>query len=500
MRVFCSISFASAVLLVLGCGESFVSAPNGAGAGGANSTTTNSSGAGAGSSSSGAAGGGASTGAGGQAPVADPWSVSFGLDLDDRVLGATLDGDGNIVLAGTFAGSIDLGQGVVTAVGNTDAFVVKLSPDGTPLFARTWGSNGDEGAQGITTGAAGNVYVAGWYENGTDFGNGARPAINRNVFVLELDAMGNDVWSSTFGSGGSDMARCLAIDSGGNVVMAGVFKGDVDFGGGLVLNNSATDEFDVFAAKYTPSGTHLWSTHFGGPDFDSLIGCALDGSDNLLLGGWFGTAIDFGSGLVNSAGSLDTFIAKLDGNGAMVWGKAYGTAAEDTIYPAFAADAAGEVFVTGVAYDATDFGVGPIAHVGLEDLLLGKLDANGDTKFVNVYGDAAADQSGIGVALDANGDVHVAGSFAGTLDFGGGAQLSAGGNRDAFLATFAADGSPKASWRFGEAAREEARFVLPTPDGAIVLVGNFAGSIDLGEGAHVSGGAEDIFVARLALP
>ena len=65
------------------------------------------------------------------------------------------------------------------------------------------------------------------------------------------------------------------------------------------------------------------------------------------------------------------------------------------------------------------------------------------------FGDGAA-QSGKAVAIDAAGGVFVTGDLAGSIDFGGGALMSAGGT-DVFLASFTTTGAYVWAKRFGDA-------------------------------------------------
>ncbi len=130
-------------------------------------------------------------------------------------------------------------------------------------------------------------------------------------------------------------------------------------------------------------------------------------------------------------------MVKLDSSdGTAVWAKAFG----DAGYQAdegLATDAEGNVIVTGCLESTMDFGKGPLVSSGGEDLFVAKLDPSGEALWSMRAGDGA-DQRGMRVATDPDGNVIVVGSFSGTLDFGGGHQLSAApGEQDVFVVKLA---------------------------------------------------------------
>src|SRR4051812_9847378 len=72
------------------------------------------------------------------------------------------------------------------------------------------------------------------------------------------------------GSLGLDAGYETAVDADGNVIVAGVFQGTVDFapGGSAVKRLTAVGETDVFIAKYSPTRELLWVGQVGGEESD----------------------------------------------------------------------------------------------------------------------------------------------------------------------------------------------------------------------------------------
>ena len=99
----------------------------------------------------------------------------------------------------------------------------------------------------------------------------------------------------------------------------------------------------------------------------------------------------------------------------------------------------------------------------------------------------ASSDIGEAVAVDALGALYVAGTFEGTIDFGGGVTLTSAGDADAFLARFDAVGNAVWARRGGTSAFNDfGRDVVVDGLGAVYVAGFFAG---VGNPATFDGGA-----------
>jgi hypothetical protein len=106
----------------------------------------------------------------------------------------------------------------------------------------------------------------------------------------------------------SDQASSITVDSSDNVIVAGTFLQTADFGGTPLVSAGS---YDMFAAKYSATGAHLWSKRFGTVGGESSPELAVDGAGNASLTGYFNGTIDFGNGPLISAGSADVFLLSL---------------------------------------------------------------------------------------------------------------------------------------------------------------------------------------------
>lgn len=178
--------------------------------------------------------------------------LKFGPDgtlLWQRVFGGNAHGDGVAVGAD---GSVYVAGGLRDAADAEDLFVIKLSPEGAPLWFKTWGAPGvSEQAQGIAIGGDGNLYIAGVAPRPSEPFLGEFDAV-----VLEIDPAGNLIWQRAFAGGDVTDARGgIDVAPDGSLYVAGGFQGPSGSGfanDGLVLKVTSDGEL-VWARRWEDS-------------------------------------------------------------------------------------------------------------------------------------------------------------------------------------------------------------------------------------------------------
>jgi len=344
------------------------------------------------------------------------WSKRFG-DAGTQWTGAVaVDPSGNVIIVGGFYGTIDFGGGTLTSAGSMDAFVVKLDPGGLYIWSSRFGDSDVQYATGVAAAeSSGNVMVAGDFLGSVDFGGGPLTSAGaRDVFLVKFGPTGTHYWSKRFGDAANQYTAGIAVDPVGNVAIAGTNEGTIDLGGGPFV--SVGDD-DIFLAKFNAGGTHLWSRSLRFPDYHTAGGVVFDPSGNVILAGSFEGSVNLGGGTLMSAGLDDIFVAKFDPSGTHVWSKRFGDAGGQGARDV-AVDPAGNVLVTGGFDSTVNFGGGVLTSAGEADILVAKLDPTGRHLWSKSFGDAER-QAGCGVAADAAGNVVIVGQFNGTVCFGG---------------------------------------------------------------------------------
>lgn len=351
------------------------------------------------------------------------------------------------------------------------------------LWSKRFGGERLAMVRDIAVDASGNAIVTGSFWGTIDLGGGALSSPSSwDVFVAKLGPDGTHLWSKCFGEQTTE-AQSVAIDVSGNVIIVGYFDGIVDFGGGALVSMGSVD---IFVAKFGPDGAHLWSKCFGDSIGQLAEAVAVDASGNVFVAGHFGGSVDFGGGELVSAGIQDIFIAKLGSDGTHLWSRRFGDRADSETRD-IAVDSWGNAVLTGSFSGSIDFGGGALASAGSWDIFVAKFGPDGAHLWSKRFGDEEY-QAAPAVAVDAAGNVIIAGPSGGTVDFGGGTY-------NLFIAKYGSDGAYIWSKRFGEAGFAQPESVATDASGNMIIVGYFRDTIDFGGGALTSEDY-DIFVAR----
>jgi hypothetical protein len=432
------------------------------------------------------------------------WSGNFGTGPFSSESGkvAAADASGNVILSGDFVGAVDFGGGLLTStMGSTDIFVAKLDPTANHVWSKRFGDAAEQygGVHGAAVDASGNVVVTGYFHGSMDFGGGPLTAVGQrdDIYVATLDPSGNHLWSKKFGdspemAGDVDqLGESVAIDASGNVLVTGFFQGWVNFGGATL--KAAAFSWDMFVVKFDASGNHVWSKDFGAAGTAARAYCVVaDPWGNVVVTGNAQGPVDFGGGPLPWTGSEDIVLAKLDSNGNHVWSRSFGDAAAQYA-TSVATDASGSVILAGYFEDTVNFGGGPLTSAGAYDMFIAKFDAAGNHVWSKRFG-ASNHQTADAVAVDGFGSVIVTGLLRGTVDFGGGpltALIS-----DVFVAKFDAAGNHIWSQRYGEASAPESGFqtglgaAVDASDN-VVVTGRFTVSLDFGPDTLTTAGPSD---------
>jgi len=410
------------------------------------------------------------------------------------------DGAGNVILTGSFEDTLDLGGGALKSAGGSDIFIAKLDPTGKPLWGKRFGDNGDyQQGNAVAVDKSGNIIVAGQFEGTVNFGGqDLKSSGQGDLFVVKLDPSGKHLWSKSFGDAEDyQLARAVATNSAGDVMIAGDYYGSLNFGSGAL---TAAGVSDIFVAKLDKDGKLLWGKSFGDDVIQSCKAMDVDGQGNIVLAGEFGGTLSFGGAAsVKSAGGRDIFVAKLDGSGSPLWAKRAGDSSTYQYVAALRVDGAGGVLVTGEYESTVNFGGSDLKSAGSRDIYLAKLDASGAHLWSKQLGDSSP-QHAYSLAVDGAGSVIIGGTFKGTMDFGGGALSSPNQTYVMYLAKL--DGTGKHVWskKLGDAGDLSPNALATDAAGGVLVTGRFWGSVDFGGGAlsATPDGNYDVFVAKLA--
>jgi uncharacterized repeat protein (TIGR01451 family) len=182
------------------------------------------------------------------------------------------------------------------------------------------GVDADQG-HSVAVDSAGSAYVVGSTVS-ADFpaAGGLQPAKSgfTDAFVLKLSPDGKSlVYATYLGGSGDDMANAVAVDSAGSAYVGG-FTGSGGFPTTPGSFQTAKDDsIDAFVAKLNPAGTGLvYSTHIGGKGSEQVNSIAVDAAGAAYVAGRTDSTHFTNAPVVRRAGSA----AYRSTDGGASWG------------------------------------------------------------------------------------------------------------------------------------------------------------------------------------
>ncbi len=301
------------------------------------------------------------------------------------------------------------------------------------------------------------------------------------------------------GTGAYNFQRISAVDfdGAGNIYVAGEFRGQINLGGSTFFSNTV-NKYDIFLAKYSPAGVHIWSVAGGGSDNDRVHDIDVASTGGVAVAGETSSPIfTMGGASDTTNGQSDAFAVQYSSGGVFGWSRVWGGTSMDVAHSIAWRTGTNSIVVSGTYRATVDFGVGP-AHTaaGFADFFLAEVKVWGVMSAADVFG-GTGDEKWTSVCIDQNNDVIFAGTFENKIDFGNGA-LTALGDQDACLVKIPSIGGA-ATWsqNFGGTAAGDACWStsVATDGSNLYLTGFLLGSADLGSGTMTSAGGSDVWVA-----
>jgi hypothetical protein len=372
------------------------------------------------------------------------WTNSYNDLLGNSVDNAAaviVDGGGNVFVTGSSIG-----------IGSVYDFVtIKYSSAGMPLWTNRYNGpgNGSDVPFVMAADSAGNVIVAGYSWNGTNF----------DYLTIKYSSAGAALWTNSYNGPGNstDYAEALAVDGSDNVLVAGSSAGSgsgydyatikyssagaplwtnryngplnrddyanalaVDASGNVFVTGSATvstnGDSDYATIKYSAAGVPLWTNRYNGPanGDDQAVAAGVDGSGNVFV-----TGLSIGTIQSNGYDS-DYATIKYSSAGALLWTRRYAGPYFIDIASTLAVDGGGNVIVTGDSLDPS----GSFTFTTI------KYSGAGAVLWTQRYNDPdIGDGIATSIAVDAGGNVFISGSSYGpdsALDYATIAYSSAG--------------------------------------------------------------------------
>jgi len=340
-------------------------------------------------------------------------------------------------------GYIVVGYTSSFGVGNWDIYVIKLDANGDNVWEKTYGGSGYDIAYSIQQTTDGGYIIAG--KTG-DFYSG-------DVYIIKLDKDGNKMWEKTFGGSGDDGAYSIQQTTDGGYIVAG-------YTSSFVAGVAGGWYRDVYVIKLDENGNEVWEKTFGGSGNDSANSIQQTNDGGYIVAGWTDS-------LSLGARGGDVYIIKLNAYGNKEWEKTFGGSDNDWANSIQQTKDGGYI-IAGGTYS---FGA------GIYDFYIIRLDANGNKVWMRIYGGSKED------------DAH---SIQQTNDGGyiiaGGTESFEAGDADIYIIKLDAMGNKVWEKIYGGSGDDYAFSIQQTKDGGYIVAGYTS---------SFGAGGSDVYVIKL---
>lgn len=427
----------------------------------------------------------------GQGVGTTEWQIPLGVSLPYIAIHG-----GELAVAASFEGTIELDPPVTAEAGLTDLLVAGFAADSTQRFAEVYGGAGGEFPTAVTVSpVSGEIGVFGIYGAGEGNVGGEtlpEPDGPYDVFVARYGPDGTHRWSFRgAASSGAASAYVLSMNGSGALGLSGDYSSDMALGIATPLTFTGPGR-DLYFARISGAGEVSALSGFGASGDQVGAGAVFDGLGSLYL---FGTqtgpfVIDEFS--PDADGNGDLFVCQIDDTGTdATWlfdsvggavGSLRGAATPD-----------GSLILTGwfegtFAFDLADQDV--LTSRGGSDIFIALIRSDGTVAWVEQFGGVGDDEPR-GVAVGPDGEVAIAGSFRADASLASGeAMMTSNGGSDIFVLAFGADQSLRWAHSFGDVEDDTGISVAVDAGGAVVLSALYRGEVDFGAGEPLMTGAD----------
>lgn len=219
------------------------------------------------------------------------WDKTLGGESNDDLISVDETPDGGYLLGGySFSGiSGDKTEGRIGGPsGGADFWVVKLKTDGTKDWDRTLGGTREDLLFAAQSLANDEGYIVGGLSR-SDVGGNRTAALKgtSDYWIVRLATDGTIVWDKSFGGDGNNVFQSLQQTGEGGFILGGLSRAAA----GLDKTEEPVGMADYWVVKITADGIKEWDKTIGGEGEDRMFSVRQTADDGYILGGWSDSGI-----------------------------------------------------------------------------------------------------------------------------------------------------------------------------------------------------------------
>jgi hypothetical protein len=296
------------------------------------------------------------------------------------------------------------------------------------LWSTYFGGASNDISRGIDTDPDGNVVITGITTSTTNIATAGAyqtslsgTSSSYDGFIAKFSTNGALIWATYYGGSESEFVLDLNVDGDGNIFIVGQTNSSAGIATTGAHQSSISGATDGFIAKFSPTGSLVWATYFGGIVSDIINGVVTDKLGNVLVTGYSNSGFDFGfSGVHQSSnnGSNDAFVLRFSKDGVLKKGTYFGGSISETS-SAINVDNDFNIYITGYTNSSSNIAT-PSAYQsalsGNSDIYLAKFDTNMVLIYGTYFGGVNFDYP-LDISIDSKKRIVIAGYTYSSTDF-----------------------------------------------------------------------------------
>ena len=255
--------------------------------------------------------------------------------------------------------SIIIVGGFFNTQSNYDYYIAKYDSNGNKQWTKSYNSGGSDIAKSVAIDSNDNIIVTG--------------EASQNYLTIKYNKFGNELWSKTFGMFDENSAKSVAIDNLDNIIVTG--------------NVQTSDNNYWYTIKYDSNGQELWNKTFCYENTNYVSAVTIDSNNNIIL-----------AGTIYIGADADLYLIKYDETSEKLWSRTFDYSVGD-IFSDGATNAVNDIIVAGSTFETNQ----------KKDYALVKFDLDGNVIWSTYYDRCCDDDYGHGVAVDNQNNVYITG-------------------------------------------------------------------------------------------
>lgn len=275
-------------------------------------------------------------------------------------------------------------------------------------------------------------------------------------YISIFSISGSLEYATFLGGSGFENIASVQFLAGNNGFVAAGYTNSTDFP--VTANAYQTEyqggQYDGFLARISETGELLWSTYFGGSEFDRIENMVVDSSNNIyVVGRTFSPNIATDGVYQTTYVGADAFLAKFDSSGNRLWCTYFGGLGDDRFVSVDVSPDGAAVYCGGSTNSESNVAINgwQVMYGGSSDAIIASFNsADGTLNWSSYYGGSESD-SGSDLIVADDGSLYFSGETLSESNIAsdGAHQQYLAGLSDNFLVKMSSEGNREWATYFG---------------------------------------------------